>query len=269
MHARTRHLYATWWMALGAGFLFAFGARAWAADPTPASAATQPATQKSKEVGELVPSEDALVKDLHSLGLINGRVNIFRSASPARDLVKGKEALADAAAQSAEAQKRMRHLYDLGIRTIISLEDPDPTKEETESSASGAQRVQWITLEKSAAAAAGIAFVSRPVDNTGKDSLETFSDQEVRKELEALSTEVFAAAAKGGVLFHCAAGHDRTGILAAYIRVRYQQWPVEQAIEEMRRFGHNWVKYSKNQGVSSWHEDHLRGIAQILSKETK
>lgn len=225
-------------------------------------------SEKQKDVGEQVPSEDPMIKDMHSLGLIDGRVDIFRSASPSRDLVKGKEALADAAAQGAEENKRMKHLYDLGIRTIISLENPDSKTDDGESAASGEQRAAWINLEKTAAGAAGITFVSRPVNNSGKDSLETMSDADVEKELDGLSTEVLSDAQKGGVLFHCAAGHDRTGILAAYIRIKIEKWPVDQAIEEMRRLGHNWVKYSNNGGESSWHEGHLKAIAADLKAES-
>ena len=42
----------------------------------------------------------------------------------------------------------------------------------------------------------------------------------------------------------------------------YEHWSVDQAIDEMRRLGHNWVKYSHNGGMSSWHEDHLRAITR-------
>src|SRR5262245_5336409 len=63
----------------------------------------QPAVNSGKadgvEVGERVPSEDGIVKNLHSLGLIEGRTNIFRSASPVRDLVnESGEPNADAVA---------------------------------------------------------------------------------------------------------------------------------------------------------------------------
>ncbi len=41
------------------------------------------------KVGERVPSEDDLIPDLHSLGLIQGKTDIFRCASPTRPLLKG------------------------------------------------------------------------------------------------------------------------------------------------------------------------------------
>jgi len=84
------------------------------------------------------------------------------------------------------------------------------------------------------------------------------SDADVCKLLDPISQEILNRAKDGGVLFHCSAGHDRSGIMAAYLRLKYQHWPVDQAIDEMRRFGHNWPKLSANGGVSSWHEEYLR-----------
>jgi protein-tyrosine phosphatase len=83
---------------------------------------------------------------------------------------------------------------------------------------------------------------------------------------DADSRDVLQAAESGGVLFHYSAGHDRTGIVAAYIRMKYQHWPVDEAIAEMRRYGHNWPKYSSDGDQSSWHEAHLRAISEDLAK---
>jgi hypothetical protein len=230
-----------------------------------AAPATAP-SQKSPAIGEKIPSEDAVIKDLHSLGLINGHTNIFRSASPVRDLVKSSstDVAAPSAALRDEARARMQHLHDLGIRTIISFENPDLLKpDETKSSAT--QRALWISLEKSAAADVGIAFISHPIDSSGEGSLETMTNQQVLDLLTPIAVDVFTAADKGGVLFHCAAGHDRTGLVAAFLRLKYQHWSVDQAIDEMRRLGHNWPKYSHDNGQSSWLEEHLRALAPQFS----
>jgi hypothetical protein len=76
-----------------------------------------------------------------------------------------------------------------------------------------------------------------------------------------------AAAGRGGVLVHCAAGHDRTGLVVAYLRITAGHWPVDRAIAEMRACGHNWPKYSSNGGTSSWHEEFLKqtygGVAHL------
>jgi protein tyrosine/serine phosphatase len=246
-------------LALFAG---AFLARA---QGLPAPAATQPV---AKSV-ELVPSEDPVIKDFHSLGLIDGRVDIFRCASPVRDLGTPTTSPSDHIRQADEAESRIHHLYDLGIRTIICLEDPDhPDRDESGSKTKAQQLKARIALESAAAAEPGISFIIHPINNAGPHSLENMSDSEVQTWLDQVTNDILNHSQIGGVAFHCSAGHDRTGIVAAYIRIKYEHWPVDQAIEEMRRYGHNWRKFSHNGGVSSWQEDHLRAIAKTMETES-
>lgn len=222
------------------------------------TAAAAPTTQSAgPRVGEQVPSEDSVIKDLHSLGLIDGKVDIFRCASPVRDL--------HGPADIEEAKARMQRLYDLGIRTIVSLEDPDRVDPEDAKSGKAQATKERVALEKQAAADVGLTFVSHPMTNSGPDSLEDMSDQAVLDLLDPIAKDILERAKTGGVAFHCSAGHDRTGLVCAYMRIAYQHWSVDQAIEEMRRYGHNWVKYSNNGGISSWHEEHLRAIAKLLA----
>ncbi len=230
--------------------------------PSPPAPTTAPTTPHSL-VGERIPSEDPAIKDFHSLGVINGQANLFRSASPVRDIVKKGAAPVDAAA-IAEADARMKRLASLGIRTIIDLETPDPASIKTNSASQVAAKLQWLSLERDAAARAGITLLYHPIENKGENSIKTMSDADVQKLLDNVTDDIFSHAKSGGVLFHCSAGHDRTGITTAYIRIKYQHWPVDEAIAEMRRLGHNWPKYSNNGGLSSWDEDHLRAIAQTL-----
>jgi len=223
----------------------------------PASFAA-PTGASSGAVGEKVPSEDSVVADFHSLGLVDGKLNLFRCACPVRDLGKAMSATQPSEPQQSEAIARLRHLHDLGIRTIVSFQDANHADGE---------KARYLTaevnLEKAAADAVGIRYVACPVSNAGPDSLETMTDDQVQAWLEQTVKEIFHDAQSGGVAFHCSAGHDRTGLVCAYIRVKYQHWPVDQAIEEMRRYGHNWPKYSHD-GVNSWHEQHLRAIAEKL-----
>ncbi len=246
-------------LALIAGVCFAD------AEDLPAPAATQP----SPKSVELVPSEDPVIKDFHSLGLIDGRVDIFRCASPFRDLGTPTTSPSDRTHQTDEAESRIHHLYDLGIRTIICLEDPNhPDRDESASKTKAGQLKARITLESTAAAENGISFVLHPMNNAGPHSLEEMSDSEVQAWLDQVTDDVLDRSRTGGVVFHCSAGHDRTGIVAAYIRIKYEHWPVDQAIDEMRRYGHNWRKFSNNDGVSSWQEDHLRAIAKMMETES-
>jgi Tyrosine phosphatase family len=214
------------------------------------------------QVGERVPSDDPVIPDLHSLGLVCGHTNIFRSACPVRDLAKTPTSELSNAEKLSAAQSRMRRLRSLGIETIISFEDPQKSEPEDIPYPSHQTDVKRpaVALEQEAAEIEGIRFVSRPIINAGPDSLEDMSDEEVRKLLDSTSRAIFDAADQGGVLFHCSAGHDRAGIVTAYIRIKYQHWPVDEAIAEMRRYGHNWPKFSRDGGHSSWHEEHLRAI---------
>jgi Tyrosine phosphatase family len=218
--------------------------------PAPQTAAQKP--------GEKFPSDDALISDFHNLGEINGTTNLFRSASPLRDLEKKGEKPADDAA--AQARARLQHLYDLGIRTIVSFEQPNPP-----AGAGKEDKTNWIALEQAAAKDVGIAYVSHPMANSGKDSLETLAPAAVLVWLQAVDADVFKYAKGGGVDVHCSAGHDRTGIVVAYLRMKYQHWTAEAAIQEMRDRGHNWPKYSANGGISSWHEADVRAVAQMLN----
>jgi hypothetical protein len=226
-------------------------------------AATAPAAT-TNPTGEKVPSEDAIIKDLHSLGLIQGQTNIFRSACPVRDIAAAMAATQPSDADLAAARARMQHLYDLGIRTDISFQTVVPGSAASKMNA----ETRDIELERQAAGLVGITFINDPMGNAGPNSLQTMSDQEVQSWLEAESAKILDHAKTGGVLFHCAAGHDRTGIVAAYMRITYEHWPVDEAIEEMRRLGHNWIEFSANGGVSSWHEDHLRAIAATMDSQT-
>jgi hypothetical protein len=226
--------------------------------PMGALAQIAPTTAPVK-VGERIPSEDAVLKDFHSLGLIDGHVNIFRCACPVRDIADAMATTRPSDANLAAAKTRMQRLYDLGIRTDISFQSATSDESKTDQSS------RAIDLERAAAALVGITFINDPIANSGTHSLQDMTDAQVMALVDAESAKILASARDGGVVFHCTAGHDRTGIVAAYIRIKYEHWPVDQAIDEMRRLGHNWVKFSANGGISSWHEDHLRAIAKMLA----
>ncbi len=240
-----------------------------------AEGGTAAATPATEQPGEKKPSEDTEVKDFHSLGKIGGHEMIFRSACPVKDLlIKSSAEPTDAAAQNAiekqRAVARLKHLHDLGIQTIVSFEDPTKgsSKSNGEKNSKPNAETATVELETAAAPDAGITFISLPMRNSGKNSLEDMSDEAVWKLLDSVSDQIMKAAQTGGVLFHCSAGHDRTGIVAAYMRMKYDHWSADKAIAEMRDNGHNWPKFSKNGGQSSWNEDHLRGIERLMQQES-
>jgi protein tyrosine/serine phosphatase len=209
---------------------------------------------KLNSVGEKAPSEDPAILNFHRVGTFHN-TTLYRSASPFRDLAKKLIVSPSSAEARATAVDRMASLRARGIRTIISFENPDSADHD---------KTPWINLEKSAAAAAGIHFVSAPLNNFGPNSFETMSSVQCLQTLQSVDQLLAPNATSGDILIHCSAGHDRTGIVVAYLRLRYSRWTPDQAIAEMRLFGHNWPKYSRNFGASSWHEGQLRAIAPLV-----
>ena len=213
-----------------------------------AGEAVKPSIPAKEQPGEKIASEDPRLPNFHRVELGSTGCRIYRSASPVRDLVKGKPVKPDSPEAVGKARQTMDYLKGLGIRTIVSLEDPVDDEKEGRKSVS-------VELERTAAGSAGIAFHSHPMRNARFKDMAPGAILDWLKDVEA---DIRTSTSQGGVLFHCAAGHDRTGLVGAYLRITTERWTVDRAIAEMRALGHNWVKYSSNGGVSSWHEDFLR-----------
>jgi len=205
-------------------------------------------------------SEDAVIRNLHAMGLINGQTNIFRCACPVMDVAEQMKTVRPTEADLKLARERMQRLRDLGIRTVISFqhqEPPSPNETNVEHIA--------VALEQTAAKDVGLTYIAYPMSNKGKDSFEDMSDDAVMKLLDPISEEIFRLATNGGVVFHCKSGKDRTGIMAGYLRIKYQHWTADEAIAEMRRYGHAWNRFAPNGATNSWHENHLRVVAATLN----
>ena len=143
------------------------------------------------------PSEDAIIKNFHSLGLINGQTNIFRCACPVMDVAEEMKGAKPTEKDLELARERMQHLRDLGVRTVISFEHQDPPKEnETD------VEHRAVALEQIAAKEVGLAYVAYPMSNKGKDSFEDMSDDAVMKLLDPISEDIFKFTRTGGVVFH-------------------------------------------------------------------
>jgi protein-tyrosine phosphatase len=214
-----------------------------------------PPAAQLNTVGERIPSQDPAILDFHTVGTYH-ETTLFRSASPLRDLIKKNTVSSDSSEALNAAADRMASLRARGIRTIISFENPDVSDNES--------RLVWINLEQSAAASAGIQYVSAPLTNSGPNSFETMSPLETLQTLQSVDQLIAKHAPQGNVLIHCSAGHDRTGVAVAFLRLKYSHFTPDQAIAEMRYFGHNWPKFSHNGGTSSWHEDQIRSVAPLI-----
>lgn len=63
------------------------------------------------------------------------------------------------------------------------------------------------------------------------------------------------------LLVHCAAGSDRTGTMVAIYRVMEQDWPVEQAAQELPRFGFHEVWVPLLQYLKTINREQLNALA--------
>lgn len=236
------------------------------APPAPAAAVDSPAALALKSVKPVFSSEDPLIANYHSLGEINHRTHIFRCANPVGAIADRLKDAEPSAADRAQARAQMQHLYDLGVRTVVSLQRQEPptgTLKNPEYSA--------VMLEKTAAKEVGITYVAYSMANRGKDalSLQYMPEDTVCSLVETIGNDIVKRSETGGVAFHCKSGKDRTGLIAAYLRVKYQHWDVDQAILEMRRNGHVWKSFLKPGDSYSWHENHLRAIAARLTPDSR
>lgn len=229
------------------------------ADTSPGAAKTPPAA--SSKPARKAASEDPLIVNYHSLGKLGKKGEVVRCANPVDGIaerLKGAEPTADDLKQ---AKAQMQHLYDRGIRTVISLQ-----RQEAPTDALKNPEYAAVTLEKAAAKEVGLTYVSYSMANRGKDalSLQYMPDDTVFKLIETIGNDIIKRSETGGVAFHCKSGKDRTGLVAGYLRVKHQGWSVDDAIEEMRANGHVWKSFLKPGQFYSWHENHLRGIASRL-----
>jgi tyrosine-protein phosphatase SIW14 len=108
----------------------------------------------------------------------------------------------------------LQELKKLGITTIVDLRDENPQLGESE-------RQQAEKL--------GIRFVNIPVSGWAPPS----------NEQVAQFLSIFRNNPNERVFVHCRFGDDRTGVFVATYRMAYENWPAEQAMNEMYYFGFN------------------------------
>jgi protein tyrosine phosphatase (PTP) superfamily phosphohydrolase (DUF442 family) len=99
-----------------------------------------------------------------------------------------------------------------GIRTVLSLLNPD---------------VPESIAERQAAEQLGLRWINVPLPGNGA------STSEERESIKAVLFDPDAAP----LLVHCAAGANRTGLAIGMYRIHQQAWLVEQVLAEMRAYG--------------------------------
>lgn len=114
-------------------------------------------------------------------------------------------------------QEGILYLKQMGIETIVNLEAELLEQEPGE-----------VKKERDWAKEAGIRFEHIPMH-----PICTPEKKDIEKVL-ALITDPL----NHPVFVHCDRGSDRTGIVIAAYRIKYEGWTVQQAFEEMKKYGH-------------------------------
>lgn len=129
-------------------------------------------------------------------------------------------------------EEGIKQLAKLGIKTIISFRD---TQEK-------------VLREKKIAEENGLNFLNLRLSNWFASK-----DAEINKILEIIThPENYP------VFIHCKRGADRTGTVVAAYRMKFENWTVEEANREAKKFGLGWWQV--------WMKDHINGYYKRLGK---
>jgi protein tyrosine/serine phosphatase len=126
-------------------------------------------------------------------------------------------------------------LAKAGVRTIVDLQGGDLDNGSLRHLVvrlEPGEAAEAIAAEEQAATAGGMHFASRPIN-----SLRRLTPEEVTTIMGVLALMHDPAAQP--VYLHCEHGKDRTGIVSALYRVRYNGWTPAAAHDEMVAAGHS------------------------------
>lgn len=118
-----------------------------------------------------------------------------------------------------------------GLKTILDLR-------------SEPKELEW---ESKKAQKLGIGFINIP--------METGQEQSVTK-IKAI-LDIITDKNRQPIFVHCHAGKDRTGLIFAAYRLKYDHWGIEDAYKEWLAYGFNENYYNLNKSLRKW-QDYLQ-----------
>lgn len=153
-----------------------------------------------------------------------------------KDLIVNFSKVNDALYRGARltSNEAVQYLKSIGVKNIINLQGGDLNSDIgiIIPWAEPGERPEVIAAEKTAALALGMGFFHNPLN-----SLEPITNDENKAIDETL--EFMHNKNNWPVFIHCEHGADRTGLLVALYRVKYEGMDVEAARREWIKNGHN------------------------------
>lgn len=100
-----------------------------------------------------------------------------------------------------------------GVRTILSLR----------------RHPEIIQSEKEAAEKLGMIFINIPMNSVQEQSIEIIEQ----------CLKIISDKSNQPIYVHCQAGRDRTGLILAAYRIKYDRWSLDDALKEMFFYGYD------------------------------
>ncbi len=128
----------------------------------------------------------------------------------------------------------VQYLKSIGIKNIINLQGGDLNSRfgKIIPWAEPGERPEVIAAEKNAATNSGMGYLHAPLNSLEPITLD--EDKAIDEVLEFMHNKN-----NQPLFLHCEHGADRTGLLVALYRVKYEKVDVETARKEWIRNGHN------------------------------
>lgn len=152
--------------------------------------------------------------------------------------------------------KAMSFLKAMGIKTVINLQGGD-----TQSLWFGwaipyiekGETVEARRAEQNLAAENNLLYINSPLNSLDRVSPE--QHQKITQILEIMKDPRYQP-----VYVHCAHGADRTGLVVALYRVKYQKWHPQAAYREMKEKGHNFFHFLFTSAMDQYFVKEVLGV---------
>ena len=122
----------------------------------------------------------------------------------------------------------LKKLAELGINTVINLRGED----------------EFTRAEQKEAEALGLRYYGIPMGGLSRPG-----DEEVDRVLQLINTPE-----NGKVFIHCKHGADRTGTVIACYRISQENYSVEQAQAEAKKYGMSWVQFGMRGYITDYYK---------------